>query len=372
MGKAHFRLVPYRILPCVDWFLIAITLALSIFGVATLWGATSGGNGPGPLTGYALRQALFMSIGLTLLVILIIFNYQSLKQVSWVLYGITLVLLLGLLLKGQTVNGARSWYNLGLFKYQPSETAKLITIIVLADFLSGRVQRFRGLRNTILPMTISGVPMGIILLQPDFGSAVVFVPFTAAMFWVAGLRKYVFILFFALGLTVALGGYPHLKQYQKERIKTFVNPSADPRGKGWNIIQAMTALGSGQLAGKGWGRGTQTNFRFLPEYQTDFIFPTVGEQFGMVGCSMVLLLMLLLVLRMVHLAGLTEDPFGVLIITGLATLFCTHIILNVGMTVGLLPVTGLPLPFFSYGGTFMITCLVSVGLVLGIGARRGL
>jgi rod shape determining protein RodA len=163
-----------------------------------------------------------------------------------------------------------------------------------------------------------------------------------------------------------------LRDYQKERIKTFVNPSADPRGKGWNIIQAMTALGSGQLAGKGWGRGTQTNFRFLPEYQTDFIFPTVGEQFGMVGCSVVLLLMLLLVLRMVHLARLTEDPFGVLIITGLATMFCTHIILNVGMTVGLLPVTGLPLPFFSYGGTFMITCLVSVGLALGIGARRGL
>lgn len=372
IGKAHFRLVPYRILPRVDWFLIVITLALAACGVITLWGATSHGSGPGPLGGFALKQIGYFGIGLGLMIALIVFNYQSLKPVSWILYGLVMLMLLGLCFKGQTVNGARSWYNLGVFKYQPSETAKLITIIVLAQYLAGRTRKFRGLLHIIKPMMIVGVPMGLIMLQPDFGSTVVFMPVTAAMFWVAGLRKYVFLLGFVVGLGVAMAGYPHLKQYQKERIKTFLDPSADPRGKGWNIMQSMTALGSGQLTGKGWGKGTQTNFKFLPEYHTDFIFPTVGEQFGMIGCSVSLLLMFLMVVRMVHLATQTQDMFGVLIITGLSALFCTHIILNVGMTVGLLPVTGLPLPFFSYGGSFVITCMASMGLVLGIGARRGL
>lgn len=372
MAKARFRLVPYRILPKVDWLLIFTALALATFGVVTIWGAISGGNGPGMIKGYALKQAIFFAVGIVVMIGAIVFNYQSLKRVTWIFYGILMVLLLGLLVKGHSIKGACSWYDVGFINFQPSEPGKIIVIVALAQYLAPRVGKFRGLTHTFKPLMIAGGPMSLILLQPDFGSMVVYMPTIAAIFWVAGLRKWVFFAAFLAGVGVCVAGYPHLKPYQQDRIKTFMNPSTDPRGKDWNIVQSMVALGSGQLTGKGWGRGTQTNFHFLPEYHTDFIFPTVGEQFGLIGCVIVLLLLIILIARMIHLANVTQDIFGVLIITGLAAMFCTHTILNIGMTIGLLPVTGLPLPFFSYGGTFVITCMTSVGLAVGIGARRGL
>lgn len=378
MAKARFRIVPYRILPSVDWILIGVTLALAAFGVLTLWGATlATPNGPGPLTmkAFATKQIIFFLVGLVALVTLVIFDYQILKRIAWIIwmtYGVLILLLLGLLVKGHAIKGAEEWYNLGFFNFQPSEPGKLIVILALAQYLAPRVRKFRGIRHTIVPLMIVGVPMLLILKQPDLGSAAVFIPVTAAMFWAAGLRKYVFITFFLLGIGVCALGYPHLKEYQKQRLKTFIDPSADPRGKTYNIMQSMITLGSGQLTGKGWGRGTQTNFKFLPEYHTDFIFPTLGEQFGMIGCGIVLLLMIILVARMAHLANETQDVFGVLIVTGLTAMFCTHVVLNIGMTIGLLPVTGLPLPFFSYGGTFVVTCMSAVGMAVGIGARRGL
>lgn len=375
MTKPRFRLVPYRILPGVDWLLIAFALALGICGILTLWGATSSGNGPasaGSLRTYAWQQMIWFGLGSLLMIGLIFFDYRLLKRVTWPLYAVLVVMLIGLLAKGEAIKGARSWYDLGFFRLQPSEPGKIIIVLALARYLAPRALKFRGLRHIFKPAAIVLLPMGLILKQPDLGTAAVLIPTTAAMFWVAGLRKWIFIVFILLGVGVGVVGYPHLKDYQQERIKTFLNPGADPRGKGYNIIQAQTALGSGELIGKGWGRGTQTNFHFLPEYHTDFIYPTVGEQFGFVGCVGVLILLLCLIMRMIRLASVTQDLFGVLIITGLATAISTHVTLNVGMVVGLLPVTGLPLPFFSYGGSFMLTCMAAVGLTLSIGARRGL
>lgn len=373
MGKkAQFRIVPYRILPKVDWLLLVITLGLLGCGIVTLWGATASGNGPGRLHGYALSQSIWFTLGLGCLGFMVVFNYQRLRRIIWPLYVFELLQLMGLLLKGTTIKGARSWYDLGAFHYQPSDPGKIILILALALYLAPRSQRFRGIRHMIVPSVIAGLPLLLIMLQPALGSAIVFGAITATMFWVAGLRRYVIGIACVLGIGVAVMGYPHLKEYQKARIKTFLEPGADPRGKGWNIMQSMTTLGSGQATGKGWGRGTQTSFKFLPESHTDFIFPTVGEQFGMAGCCTVLVLLGALVLRLIRIANVTQDIFGVLIVTGLAAMFATHTIMNIGMAIGLLPVTGLPLPFFSYGGTFAITCLTSVGLALGIGARREL
>lgn len=372
MAKPRFRLVPYRLLPWVDWWLILVTLLLAACGIITLAGATYRGPEAGLLGVYALRQAIWFAGGVVLMFTLIFFDYRKLRRFNWVLYGIILVLLVGLLAKAETIKGARSWYDLKFFKFQPSEPGKIVIVLALAQYLAPRVLEFRGLRHLIRPMLIVGVPMLLILKQPDLGTAAVLVPTTAVMFWVAGLRKWIFISAFVAGMVGAVLVYPHLMPHQKARIETFINPEADPRGKGYNIIQAQTALGSGQLLGKGWGKGTQTNFHFLPEYHTDFIFPTLGEQFGFVGCMTVLLLQLLLVARMIHLANVTQDVYGVLIIAGLTSILGTHIFLNVGIMVGLLPVTGLPLPFFSYGGSFMLTCLAAVGLTLSVGARRGL
>ena len=368
-----FRMVPYRVLQRIDWLMLALAAALIGFGIVTLWGSTSAaGDGPGPLRGYALRQLRWAAIGLVPLVFLIVLDYRKLQPVIWIIYGLQMALLAGLLFKGETIKGARSWYDLGAFNFQPSEPGKLVVILALAHCLSHRMDRFGGLRSLPLPLAIVGFPVWLILKQPDLGSAMVLVPVAGAMLWVAGLHKWIVLVALIAAAGGAVATYPHLRPYQKDRIQTFLNPEADPLGRGYNIIQSETALGSGQLLGKGWGRGTQTNFNFLPEFHTDFIFPTVGEQFGLVGSSLLLLMTTLLVLLLLRLANQTHDLFGMLIVVGVATLFATHVFFNIGMTIGLMPITGLPLPFFSYGGSFMLTCMASVGLAVGIGARRGL
>ena len=372
MPTPQFRLVPYRRLPFVDWTLLALALVLALLGIVTLWGATAGEEGVGALQGFALQQAVWLGISLVPMTLLVIYDYRSLRPFLWYFYAVLLLLLAALpFLGGAASHGERLWYDLKLFHFQPSEPGKLVVVLVLASYLAKRGREFRGLRHAFVPLFIVGLPV-LLIVRHDFGTAMVFVPITGAMFWAAGLHKRVFMLFAVAGVALAVAGYPHLSPYQQGRIKTFLHPNADPRGQGYNSLQAKTALGSGQIFGKGWGKGTQTTFHYLPEYHTDFIFPTVGEQFGLVGCTIVLGLMGFLIMRMVHLAQVTQDLFGVLIITGLATMLASHMVLNVGMTVGLMPVTGLPLPFFSYGGTFVLTCMTSVGLTVGIGARRGL
>jgi rod shape determining protein RodA len=374
MAKVRFRLVPYRLLPYVDWPLIAIVLALLACGIVTLWGATSVGQEarPWPIPPFAAKQMAFAVVGLAMMTGLIFFDYRRLARVAWPLYGLLTLLLAGLLVRGTTIKGAASWYDFGPIHFQPSEPGKLIIILVLARHLSSRAREFRGLRQTLAPLAILSLPLLLIFKQNALGTALILLPVAGAMFWVAGLRKRVFATFLLLGVAGAVVVYPRLKPYQKDRIQTFLEPEADLRGTGWNIFQAKTTLGSGQLLGKGWGRGTQTQFRFLPEFHTDFIFPTVGEQFGMTGCLAVIGLFVLFIWRMTWLASSCEDLFGLLILTGMTAMLATHVVQNIGMVLGLLPITGLPLPFFSYGGSFMLTALIAVGLALSIGARREL
>ena len=371
MPRPVFRIVRRRILTQIDWLLLLTTLVLCGLGILTLWGARSSGTGLAPMDGIVRRQCLWAGLGAIGIVVMIWIDYRRLKRLAPILYIGLLVALAGLLIKGLAVKGAQSWYDLGLFRLQPSEPGKIVVVLMLARYLARRADTFRGLRQTTVPILIVLAPMVLIAMQPDLGTALVLVPIAVAMFWVAGLRKRIFLLFMVLGMCLAATGYPHLKTYQRERIRTFISPDADARGKGYNINQAQAALGSGQLVGKGLGYGTQTTYRFLPEYHTDFIFPTVGEQVGLVGCVVVLGLFVVLIGRMARLADRTEDLFGVLTIAGLAALLATHLIFNVGMSVGLLPVTGLPLPFFSYGGSFMLSSLAAVGLAVGIAARTG-
>lgn len=373
MAEPRFRITPPRIFPYVDWMLVAATALLCVAGLATLWGATSDGEGLNwPPGVYARRQAILMGGGWVVFAICALFDYRKLRGGVWWAYGALLLALAGLIVRNVATKGARSWYDLGFFNLQPSEPGKLIVIVALAHFLAARVDRFRGLRHLFLPALVVGAPWALILIQPDFGTAAVFIPTVAVMCWVAGLRKWVFVMFIVLGIVAMAAGYPHLKPYQKDRVITFLNPERDPRGKGYNVIQAQTTLGSGEFFGKGWGRGTQTQMRFLPEFHTDFIFPTVGEQFGLVGCLGVLCMFSLLIWRMVQAAALSKNPFGILVASGLTAMICTHIFMNAGMTIGLLPVTGLPLPFFSYGGSFLLTCMAALGLTVSVGARREL
>ncbi len=374
MNPLGLRFTPPRIWPNIDWLLLILAVALSLCGVVTIWGASSTEGKLGAFVGYANSQFQWLLLGLTVAVPLVVADYRWTRRMAWPMYLTLVAILILVLLRGQRVNGSMSWFAFHLggrkIQFQPSEPAKVIVVIMLADYLAERVAKFRRLRDTILPMGIAGIPIALILKQPDLGTALVFIPTMFVMFFLAGLRKRVLIFYFLLGASGAILAYPRLKEYQKERIQTFLNPGEDALGKGYNVIQAQTAMGSGGTMGKGWGRGTQTNFRFLPEYQTDFVFPTLGEQFGFVGVVAVLVLYALLIGRMTHLAIVTQDLYGVLLIGGLATILVVHLTLNIGMTTGLLPVTGLPLPFFSYGGSFMLTCFVMIGLIVSAGARR--
>lgn len=371
-----FRFSKPKVWPNIDWATMLLAVALSLFGVATIWGASSTEGEPGPFRGYARVQFQWLLIGIAAMTFLVATDYRWTKAAAWPMYLGILGVLLVVAFHGSKVKGATSWFILDLgprkVSFQPSEPAKVATVILLARYLSGRIPRFRGLLNSFPAIALAAIPMGAIFLQPDLGTAVTFIPVTLVMMFIAGLRLRVFAFYFLLVAGISYAAYPHLKPYQKERIRTFIEPGRDALGKGYNVIQAQTAMGSGGFAGKGWGRGTQTSFRFLPEYQTDFVFPTLGEQFGFAGCMAALALYSLLLLRILYLAGRVEDLFGVLLICGFATVLVTHIILNIGMATGLLPVTGLPLPFFSYGGSFMLTCFIMIGLIVSAAARREL
>lgn len=358
----------------IDFVTIVLAVTLTVIGIATIWGAMSSEGKPVPFRGYPRGQTIRLFISLVGMSVLALMNFRWSRRLAWPLY-LGLLCVLGLLLiRGQAVKGAASWIFIPLgssrFQLQPSEFGKIILVMVLAHYLSSRMHVFRRFHHTLVPGIIAAIPIALILIQPDFGTAVVYVPVTLVMFFVAGIRKRVLVAYAMLAVAAMAVGYPQLKPYQKGRIETFLNPGQDALGKGYNAIQAQTALGSGEIIGKGWGRGTQTSFRFLPEYQTDFVFPTFAEQFGFLGCLVVLVLFSLLVLRLVWIAANTEDLYGALMVSGFATVFVVHLTLNIGMATGLLPVTGLPLPFFSYGGSFMLTCYAMIGLSLSVGARR--
>lgn len=365
---------PPRVLPNLDWMIIGLAVMLSLAGIMTIWGASATDGEIGALTGYSRRQLQWTLLGFIALAALALVDYRWSKRAAWFLYAALILTLISLLLFGRQIHGAKSWIFIplgpGRFQVQPSEIGKVIIVMTLARYLSGRMLTFRKFSSTIIPVLIVILPMALIVAQPDLGTGMIFIPMMFAMFHVAGIRKRVILIHLLIGAGVFALGYPHLKPHQKQRFETFLDPSKDALGSGYSILQAQTALGSGGVFGKGWGRGTQTSFRFLPEYQSDFIFPSLGEQFGLAGCLAALALFALFLTRMTYLAGSTEDLYGALLVTGLTATFAAHVVLNIGMSIGLMPVTGVPLPFFSYGGSFMLTCFIMTGLVVSVRAHR--
>jgi rod shape determining protein RodA len=357
----------------IDWVVVGVALALSLLGIVTIWGAAASDGVPGPFEGYARRQFQWVIVGIVVATGLIVMDYRWTRVGVWPAYIVLLLTLVYLISIDHKIKGAASWFVIRVgsqrFSLQPSELGKVIVVLTLAWYLAPRVLTFRKFWHTFIPLAILALPVGLILLQPDFGTAVVYFPMAFALFLAAGLRKRVIVMYAALAVLAAVAAYPQLKPYQKDRIAVFLNPGEDALGKGYNIIQAQTALGSGRMFGKGWGRGTQTSFRFLPEYQTDFVFPTLGEQFGFVGCAGALMLYGILLGRLLFIAGRTEDLYGMLIVVGVTAILFVHLVLNVGMATGMLPVTGLPLPFLSYGGSFILSCYIMIGLALSVAAR---
>jgi rod shape determining protein RodA len=298
-------------------------------------------------------------------------NFNKLRVWAYFFYAVCLVLLVLVLLVGHTGLGAQRWVNIGPFRLQPSEVSKLAVILALARFLAaGRFRGSLGLREIVGPGLLLALPLVLILQQPDLGTSLMFLFIGGVMVFCAGLQLWLIASVFPITVFLAPILWRGLEDYQQRRILAFLKPELDPFGSGYHIIQSKIAIGSGGLWGKGLFQGTQSELRFLPEQHTDFIFSVIAEQFGLVGCLLFLVLYTLLILRGFEIAYETDDTFGALIVVGVITMIAFYVLVNVGMTTGLLPVVGVPLPFVSYGGSSMLTMWIGVGLILNVRMRK--
>jgi len=357
----------FAVLRHLDYPLLALVVLMAGAGLFVLEGAV--GAIPA-LSGAVDRQATFFWIAVAALVATTLVDYRWLNRGAMAIYAFNIAALLFVLVSGSRIKGAKSWIALGPVNWQPSETMKIATVLVCAQWLALHPETLKSWRGIIVPGAICGIPALLILAQPDLGTASLFFLLFLAMMLVAGAAWSQLGTLLAAACAGMACAFPFLKPYQRARLTSFLDPSADAAGSGYNVIQSKVAIGNGGIFGQGWGAGSQANHRFLPEHHTDFIFASLVEQFGLIGGLVALLLFALLVWRMVRAIDFARDRFGGIAVAGLASLVCGHVVENIGMSMGLLPVTGIPLPFFSYGGSFLVTMFILFGVVLNVSSRR--
>lgn len=352
-----------------SWGVTACACALIALGLAFIYsGSYQMGKDAGGT--YVMRQAAWAVAGLVLAGLLVMLDYRKLAVSAFLIYGAFIVLLLLLLVTSDPRRGARSWFSVGAFAVQPSEFAKIALILALAKYLSREDIPRRTASYLGGALLLAAVPIALILKEPDLGTALVFIPVIFAMLLTAGARGVYLGGMLLAGIFSLPLGWMVLKPYQKLRIKVFINPQLDPLRSGYNAIQSMIAVGSGGLRGQGWLHGTQTHLRFLPERHTDFIFCVLAEEAGFTGCALVLALYAVIILIGLRIAEQARDEFGKLTAVGITVLLAAHVVINIGMTIGLLPITGLPLPLMSYGGSSLMSICICLGILQSIGARR--
>lgn len=369
-----------RFLRTLDYILLAVAGVIIIYGLIAISSATHVTNPSGADAFYFVkRQVIWVLLGLAAAIFFMGWRYEELPRYATVLYVVNLLLLAAVLFVGHTALGAQRWIKLGPFLLQPSEFAKFVIIITLANFLARREDRLARLRDLLPVFLYVGPPLLLILKQPDLGTSLVFIVVTFSMLYMAGVRAATLLLLGGAGFLGVCGWiWAHLhygvwiplKEYQIVRLTIFLDPWQDWQGAGYHMIQSQIALGSGGLWGRGLFNGTQNQLNFLPEQHTDFIFSVIGEELGFVGAVGLLVLYYLFLFRAIRIAAVAKDSFGRLLATGIVAMFVFHILVNVGMTIGIMPVTGIPLPLFSYGGSAMLTNLAAVGLLENIYARR--
>jgi len=341
-------------------FLACFLLLISLL---MIWSTSADSHGSSSLM---IKQLIFAGVGLLFMLVCILIDYEFWKRIMLQLYIIGMLLLLAVCVMGHTALGAQRWMNIGGFTFQPSEFFKLVAIVVLAFFLS----RYENEKTPALLFKCLAFLLPallLILLQPDLGTALVIIGISLGMFYLAGVNPW-----WLLGTCLAgLGSAPFvLHSYQKKRLLIFLNPEIDPQGAGWNITQSKIAIGSGGILGKGLRQGSQTQLNYVPEHSTDFIFSAIGEELGFLASIIIILLYFTLLYSILKCADEARDSFGRYLVIGVFLLFLTHIFINIGMTMGIMPVTGIPLCFMSYGGSALITDFIALGLVLSVYQRR--
>ncbi|HJV35806.1 rod shape-determining protein RodA [Geomonas sp.] len=359
-----------RLFTNFDWTLLAVVLLVTSVGVVNIYSASSSYREIG--TPYFLKQIYWIVAGMLLCVTVCSLDYHMLEDFAYWLYGAVLILLILVLVIGKVSMGAKRWIYLGFFTIQPSEPMKIVIIITLSRFFS-RYPVFKGLtlRDLLYPLLLLGLPALLIMKQPDLGTAILVTLIGGTIILFVGVRWSALATMFAAAIPSVYVAWRYvLHDYQKDRIYNFLNPDLDPQGSGYHIIQSKIAVGSGATFGKGFMHGTQSQLRFLPEQHTDFAFSVFAEEWGFVGCLVMLVLYLFLILWGLGIAKKCNDRFGSLLAVGVCAMLFWHIVINMGMVIGLFPVVGVPLPFFSYGGTSMVTSMIGVGILLNVSMRR--
>jgi len=355
-----------------DFLLLAATLALVGLGVAMIYSATyPAGAEEGLLERPFVRQLIYAALGLCLSFLVAGIDYHFLEDIQRLIYAIAILSLTAVFVIGRVFHGAQRWIDFGLFPFQPSELAKVLLVIVLGKHMADRQREDNQLLSIFTSLALVCLPMILIYLQPNLGTALVLAAVWLATILMAGVRPfYILLLGLVILPTAPLLWRFVLKDYMRERFIIFLDPQLDPLGAGYNALQARISIGSGGLMGQGFMNGTQSQLHFLRVRHTDFIFSVLGEELGFVGALLLLLLMLIVLLRMVRIASLAGDSFGQLIATGVATIILSQSFINIGVNIGLLPTTGVPLPFVSYGGSSLVTLFIGQGLVQSVALRH--
>ena len=358
-----------KILKNIEWWILIFAILLCIVGFVALYSTTQSSN-----FGDLKKQIISFAIGLVILAVLIWVNYDILVKLSPIFYLLSIILLIAVLFT-KPINGANSWFNIGSFSIQPAEFVKVFTILFLTHVIVKVQERGKEEINVfwklMIILAVVAIPVFLIILQPDYGTATAYLMALIMVLFVAGIdKKYIIVASVLLVIGIPLIYQFVLPAHAKSRIEVFLNPESDPKGAGYNIIQSKIAIGSGELTGMGLLNGNQTQLGYLSPKTTDFIFSVIGEEMGFIVSGGIIIVYVLLITKSLYVAKTAKDDEGTYIATGISGIFFFHMLENIGMTMGLLPITGVPLLFVSYGGSAMITSFICIAILLNISGNR--
>lgn len=353
-----------------DPVLVTVSLLLTGYGVAMIYAALAGPGANSAARQAAMREGIYGLVGLALLFAVCCIDYRVFRAMFWPLCAVNILLLLAVLVLGRASGGAQRWLSLGFLPFQPSEFGKLLVILTLARVLADLDERITSFPMVLLTLLVAGVPAALVYPQPDLGTAVVYIAVWLGMVAAAGVRVRHFALLFGAAVVSAPLAVRFLHSYQINRLTIFLDPAKDPTGAGYNIIQALIAIGSGGWMGQGWMLGAQSQLHYLRVQQSDFIFSSIAEQLGFLGCMLLFFLFGVLLTRILAAAGAAQDLYGRLVAVGVMWMILFQAFVNVGMNLQIMPVTGIPLPFISAGGSSLITCLIAIGIVQSVRMRQ--
>lgn len=355
----------------LDSNFIFVIVVLNVIGLINLYSATHSVN-----VTYNERlffqQLVWLTGGWTLFFLVTFVDYDFWKRFSWVFYIINILFLVAVMFFGKSVYGSQRWLDLGFFRYQPSETVKLAVILMMAKYLSEKsAPRGLGYRDLLVPALITGVPFILTVKQPDLGTSLLMAFISMSMIVFVKVKRSILVLAMIIGLfATPIAWNFGLKEYQRNRVLTFLSPGRDPRGTGYNSIQSKIAVGSGRILGKGFRKGTQSQLEFIPERHSDFIFSVLSEEHGFIGSVTTITLFIILYVMSINIATGARDKFGTLVVVGVTASLFWHMFINIGMVIGLLPIVGVPLPLLSYGGSSLLTTMFGLGLVSSVAFKK--